>query len=55
MVYLETRLREIVPPGTSNDAVRAELERQINHLGAAAHLLMVARLLSFNSSLIDPS
>ncbi|KAJ7886519.1 hypothetical protein B0H13DRAFT_2342852 [Mycena leptocephala] len=42
MVYLETRLREIVPPGTSNDAVRAELERQINHLGAAAHLLMVA-------------
>ncbi|KAJ6542689.1 hypothetical protein B0H19DRAFT_1171458 [Mycena capillaripes] len=57
MLYLESRLREILPPGTSDDDVRVELERQITSAQQIPqeHLLMLARLLSYNSGLIDPS
>ncbi|KAJ7821181.1 hypothetical protein B0H14DRAFT_2831833 [Mycena olivaceomarginata] len=55
VTHLESRLRQILPPGTSNDAVRVELEK---HLGAGEempreHIRMLARLLSHNADLMD--
>ncbi|KAF7345105.1 Ankyrin repeat and mynd domain-containing protein 2-like [Mycena venus] len=55
MVHLESRLQELSPPGTSADDVRVQLE---SHILAAQqtppeHLLMMARLLSFNADLIN--
>ncbi|KAJ7468624.1 hypothetical protein FB451DRAFT_1480147 [Mycena latifolia] len=55
MTHLESRLREILPPGTSDDKVRVELEK---HLASGEempeeHLRMLARLLSYNADLVD--
>ncbi|KAJ7079575.1 hypothetical protein B0H15DRAFT_858273 [Mycena belliarum] len=54
-LHLESRLREILPPGTSNDKVRVELERHLSsgEEMAEEHLLMFARLLSHNADLVD--
>ncbi|KAJ7682907.1 hypothetical protein B0H17DRAFT_986325 [Mycena rosella] len=55
MTHLESRLREILPPGTSDDEVRAELQK---HLRAGEempeeYLCMLARLLSHNADHVD--
>ncbi|KAJ7145819.1 hypothetical protein C8R44DRAFT_655794 [Mycena epipterygia] len=54
-LHLESRLREILPSGASDDDVRVELEK---HMTAGeempeAHLCMLARLLSHNADLVD--
>ncbi|KAJ7682046.1 hypothetical protein DFH06DRAFT_1160067 [Mycena polygramma] len=53
--HLETRLKEILPPGTSDEDVRVELEKHLT-MGEempAEHLRMFARLLSYNAELVD--
>lgn len=57
MPYLESRLRDRLPPGTSNDNIRLELEKHIlaGQQVPEEHLLMFARLLSYNSGLVDKS
>ncbi|KAJ7657919.1 hypothetical protein DFH06DRAFT_1197507 [Mycena polygramma] len=57
IAHLESRIFNVLPPLTSNADVRVHLE---NHIKSArivpeAHLLMLARLLSFNASLINPT
>ncbi|KAJ7257775.1 hypothetical protein C8J57DRAFT_1721091 [Mycena rebaudengoi] len=57
LIHLESRLRKILPRGTSEDnlKVRVELEKHL-HGGieaSAEHILMLARLLSHNSELVD--
>ncbi|KAJ6526578.1 hypothetical protein DFH09DRAFT_168768 [Mycena vulgaris] len=53
--HLESRLREILPPHTSDDDVRVELEKRLaaGEEMPEEHLLMLARLLSHNADLID--
>lgn len=55
MNYLESRLRDIFPPGASDDDVRLQLERIIMSAQEMPKdpLLMLARLLSFNAGLVD--
>ncbi|KAJ7160733.1 hypothetical protein C8R46DRAFT_1223083 [Mycena filopes] len=55
MEYLEARLRARLPPGTSSDDVRLELEKHLvgGQQVSEEHLLMFARLLSHNSDLLD--
>jgi Zn-dependent peptidase ImmA (M78 family) len=48
LLHLESRLRELLPSHSSDDDVRAELEK---HLGAGEE--MFARLLSHNAGLVD--
>ncbi|KAJ7827647.1 hypothetical protein B0H14DRAFT_3873602 [Mycena olivaceomarginata] len=55
LLHLESRLRELLPSHSSDDDVRAELEK---HLGAGEempgeHIRMFARLLSHNAGLVD--
>ncbi|KAJ6520960.1 hypothetical protein B0H19DRAFT_1146758 [Mycena capillaripes] len=55
MAHLESRMREILPSGTSDDDVRVEFEK---HLTSGEempeeHLRMFARLLSHNADLVD--
>jgi hypothetical protein len=55
LLHLESRLRELLPSDSSDDDVRAELEK---HLGAGEempreHIRMFARLLSHNAGLVD--
>ncbi|KAJ7265397.1 hypothetical protein B0H12DRAFT_1230429 [Mycena haematopus] len=55
LIHLESRLREILPSGLSDDDVRVELEK---HLTAGEempeeHIRMFARLLSYNADLVD--
>ncbi|KAJ6614637.1 hypothetical protein B0H10DRAFT_1916467 [Mycena sp. CBHHK59/15] len=54
-LHLESRLREILPPGASDDDVRAELENRLccGEEMAEGHIRMLARLLSHNSELVD--
>ncbi|KAJ7147310.1 hypothetical protein C8R46DRAFT_1045343 [Mycena filopes] len=57
MEYLEARLRARLPPGTSSDDVRLELEKHLvgGQQVSEEYLLMFARLLSHNSDLVRKS
>ncbi|KAJ7682043.1 hypothetical protein DFH06DRAFT_1160063 [Mycena polygramma] len=55
LLHLESRIKEILPPRTSQANVRAELEKHLT-MGEempAEHLRMFARLLSYNADLVD--
>jgi hypothetical protein len=55
MLHLESRLEDILPPGTSAAEVRKEFEYhlQCGEEMPEAHIRMFARLLSYNSELVD--
>ncbi|KAJ7482253.1 hypothetical protein B0H11DRAFT_2022344 [Mycena galericulata] len=54
-LHLQSRLREILPQGVSDSALRAELEKRLSsgEEMPKEHLRMFARLLSHNADLID--
>ncbi|KAJ7145820.1 hypothetical protein C8R44DRAFT_755959 [Mycena epipterygia] len=55
MLHLQSRLREILPAGTSDDDVRVEFEKRLTsgEEMPETDLRMLARLLSYNADLVD--
>ncbi|KAJ6526588.1 hypothetical protein DFH09DRAFT_168796 [Mycena vulgaris] len=53
--HLESRVREILPPGTSDEDVRAEFQTRFGFGDEVPeeHIRMMARLLSHNADLVD--